>query len=217
MPAWLVSFLLHLIALMILALILLPQLAENPSITLSTFVAADDTEGGDIRMENPQDELQDDLPLAQQLAEDDEEIRDVIQKADQDAKQLLIDPLPTNPRPDLDVVKKNITTRTGPVFSFAARDPRVRRDCQTRRWNDLDRSRRIPRVAMVGKCAEFGWQLELGKIRQERRKEESGRHCRNLPGAVAVFGSRTNARAWPVQGNRRQRLNVDTQSSGRKW
>ena len=128
MPAWLVSFILHVIALLILAMILLPQLTDRDSITISTFLSKDDSEGGEIRMENPEDQLQDDIPLAQQMTEGDEEARDVIEKAEQDAAELIDDPDPISPLPDINDVKKNITTRTGPDFSFAARDPRVRHE-----------------------------------------------------------------------------------------
>ncbi len=128
MPAWLVSFLLHLIALLILAMILLPQLSENPTITISSFLSPKDTEGGEVRIQNPTFELQDDISLAQQMTEGDEEVRDVIQKAEQDANELREDPKPTAPLPDLDQVKKNITTKAGPNYSFAARDPRIRQE-----------------------------------------------------------------------------------------
>ena len=128
MPAWLVSFLLHLIALLILAMILLPQLSENPSITISSFLSPRDEEGGEVQIENPQFQLQDDIPLAQQMAEGDEEARDVIVKAEKDASELREDPKPTAPLPDLDQVRKNITTKSGPNYSFAARDPRVRQE-----------------------------------------------------------------------------------------
>jgi len=126
LPAWLVSFLLHLILLLILALILLPQITDMPSITISTFVSPDDNEGGMVRVEDPDFELEDDVPLAQELAEGDDEARDVLEKAKEDAKELIEDPLPAQPRPDLDTIKDNITNRSGPLRSFAARDPRVR-------------------------------------------------------------------------------------------
>ena len=128
MPAWLVSFLLHLIALLILAMILLPQLSENPTITISSFLSPKDTEGGEVQIENPQFQLQDDIPLAQQMLEGDEEVRDVIVQAEKDASELREKVEPLSNRPDLDQVKKNITTKSGPNYSFAARDPRIRQE-----------------------------------------------------------------------------------------
>ena len=126
-PAWIVSLVLHLIAILILALIVLTDRSFVPeSITLSTFLDNDVQAGGDVRIENIEDMLQDDLLMANHLNVDAEELREVIQKANQDAKQLRVDPSPLAPLPELDRVKKNITTRAGPLMSFAARDPRVR-------------------------------------------------------------------------------------------
>ena len=126
-PAWFVSFLLHLIAILILALIVLG--VEGPgkeAITLSTSLDSDRREGADIRLENPLDALQFDLPLANQLEMDQEELREVLQQAERDAQELQVDHQPTAPLANLDEVRKNITTRRGPLMSFAARDPRVR-------------------------------------------------------------------------------------------
>ena len=125
-PAWLVSFLLHLILILLLALVMLGRQESPPTITLSTFFLPEKAEGGEIRIENRDDLLRDDVAMAQDLAIDQEEVRDVLQKAEQDALQLRVDPAPLAQLPDLDTVKANITTRRGPLMSFAARDPRVR-------------------------------------------------------------------------------------------
>ncbi len=126
-PAWIVSLILHMIVILILALIVLTDRSYvSESITLSTFLDSDDRAGGDVRFENIEDMLQDDVIMANHLDIDSKELRDVLQKASQDAKQLQFDPKPLAPLPDLDQVKKNITTVGGPLMSFAARDPRVR-------------------------------------------------------------------------------------------
>ena len=125
-PAWLVSFLFHLIAILLLALIMLGRTEAPPTITLSTFFRPDKAPGGEIRIENSADMLQDDLAMANDLEIEQQEIRDVIQQAEQDARELRVDKTPLAPLPDLDVVKANITTRRGKMMSFAARDPRVR-------------------------------------------------------------------------------------------
>ena len=126
-PAWFVSFLLHLIAILVLALIVLAgDGLEDPSITLSAFLDSARKEGGDLRIENPMDTLADDVKLASEIKIGKSEIRDVLQKANDDAKELQVDPRPRAPLPDLQKVKDNITTRRGPAMSFAARDPRVR-------------------------------------------------------------------------------------------
>ncbi len=126
-PAWLVSFLLHLAVILILALIILvdpSQLSE--SITLSTFLGSEDQTGGDIRIEDPTNSLRDDLELSSPMEIGDKELRDVLHKANVDAQQLQVDPRPLVPLPDLSKVKQNITTSRGPLMSFSARDPRVR-------------------------------------------------------------------------------------------
>ena len=127
-PAWLISFMLHLIAILILAMIVFgdPKSDFSEAITLSTFLDKADREGGDIRMENPIDTLQDDVQLAAKMKRGDEEIRDTVVQAAKDAVELRVDPQTQMRLPDLSTVRKNITTRAGHVMSFAARDPRVR-------------------------------------------------------------------------------------------
>lgn len=122
-PAWLMSFLVHLILILILALIVFNQTDIMPSIVLSTFVTPEHTEGGEIRIVDPMDELMDDLQEANDLEQSEEELRDVAEKAEADAKELLKD---VAPRENINELKKNITTRKGSLSSFAARDPRVR-------------------------------------------------------------------------------------------
>ena len=67
-----------------------------------------------------------DLALASKLKMDERELRKVLQKASQDAKKLQVDPEPVVPLPNIDAIKRNITTRPDQLMSFAARDPRVR-------------------------------------------------------------------------------------------
>ncbi|MEM9942702.1 MAG: prenyltransferase/squalene oxidase repeat-containing protein [Planctomycetota bacterium] len=126
-PAWMVSFILHLIIILLLALVMMGNPSMIPStITLSTFIGEDKETGGQIRIENPLDDLQDDLLDALDLDVSDRELRDVVTKANQDALDLQIDPDPSMPLPDLNQVRENITTKKGQQMSFAARDPRVR-------------------------------------------------------------------------------------------
>ncbi len=129
LPAWLISTLVHLIMLLILALILLPQsFDEPPTITLSTAVAPDDTVGGvDIDV-SPEDPLEYDTQLPPDYEKVERELAKVRAAADQDARDLLIDPTPTSPLPNLDAVKHSITVRTGPMYTMATRDPRLRNE-----------------------------------------------------------------------------------------
>ncbi|MCH2183753.1 MAG: hypothetical protein MK108_17280, partial [Mariniblastus sp.] len=100
-PAWLVSFMLHLILILLLALVMLGRQELPPTITLSTFFLPETTEGGEIRIENRADQLQDDLAMAHDLAVDQQEIRDVLQQAEQDALELRVDRAPLAQLPDL--------------------------------------------------------------------------------------------------------------------
>lgn len=126
-PAWIVSLVLHLIIILLLALIVMSDRSIfDESITLSTFLSSEDSAGGQITIQSPEDMLQDDLLMNNQLQMADRELRKVLQKANQDARQLQVDPEPRVPLPDLARVKENITTRTGKLMSFASRDPRVR-------------------------------------------------------------------------------------------
>ncbi|MFK7767706.1 MAG: prenyltransferase/squalene oxidase repeat-containing protein [Mariniblastus sp.] len=126
-PAWMVSFLIHLMVILILALIVMTDGSILPSsITLSTFLNSDPSTGGDIRIENTDDALRDDLAVASDFEKGESELRNVLQKANNDAKTLQVDNQPLVPLPNLAVVKENITTRPDKLMSFAARDPRVR-------------------------------------------------------------------------------------------
>lgn len=128
-PAWLVSFLLHLIAILILAMIFFgdPTASEfDEAITLSTFLDSSDREGGDVRIEDPIDTLQDDVALAAKMVKGEIEIRDNVVQAAKDALELRVDPQSQMRLPELSTVRKNITTNVGHSMSFAARDPRVR-------------------------------------------------------------------------------------------
>ena len=127
-PAWLLSFLLHLLLILLLALFVFSRSAQPPTITLSTFVSPDRLEGGEVRIENPTHQLVDDLRMANDMDVDADEIRNVLEKAKQDAAELVEDDAPIAPLPDLDEVKKNVTTARDQLMSFAARDPRVRAD-----------------------------------------------------------------------------------------
>ena len=125
-PAWVVSFLLHLILLLILALIVLGDRKTPPTIVLSTTIDSMREEGGEVKIENPLDQLQYDLAMANKLNISEKELRDVLKKAEQDARELQVDPKPLAPQMELNELKKNVTTRPDQRMSFDARDPRVR-------------------------------------------------------------------------------------------
>ena len=98
----------------------------DEAITLSTFLDSSDREGGDVRIEDPIDTLQDDVAIAAKMVKGETEIRDNIVQAAKDALELRVDPQSQIRLPELSTVRKNITTNVGHSMSFAARDPRVR-------------------------------------------------------------------------------------------
>lgn len=125
-PAWLMSLLLHLLLILLLALFVFRSSSMPPTITLSTFVSPDNRLGGEIKIEDPEFLLADDLLMANDMQLDRDEMRDVIEKAQQDAAELVDPDTPLANLPDIEQVHKNVTTSRDELMSFAARDPRVR-------------------------------------------------------------------------------------------
>ncbi len=125
-PAWLVSAVFHFVLLTLLALYTFPEDDDEQFITLSTDVAANVREGGDIRVD-PKDEVVFDLPLPSNLDLENEQVRDAVVRADQDARDLRVDPdAQPNELPPIERIKAQITKQDGPRRSLAIRDPRVR-------------------------------------------------------------------------------------------
>lgn len=125
-PAWLVSLVFHLVALTLLAM-LGPQEDDGEQITLSMVLSAADREGGDRAADNPLDDVKFDLPIPETIDPNNEEQREVLIRADQEARELRIDPESINPQmPELSRVKQTIGTASSIKAALAARDPRVR-------------------------------------------------------------------------------------------
>ncbi len=126
LPAWLISTLFHVILLLILALILIPQNGRrSESITLSTAVTSADKEGGIHEFRTDVDPLQFDSALPSAFDMDEQEWREEVKQAAKDAEELQTDePLPV----EIDKVKENLTQTTGPSQSLLIRDPRLRNE-----------------------------------------------------------------------------------------
>jgi hypothetical protein len=126
-PAWLVSLVFHLILLTLLALFTIGSEDEGPFITLSTTVAKEVELGGDTIVVDPLNEVVFDLPVPKDVNLTDAARREAVVKADQDARELRIDPGADEPNlPDLAHVKRLVGTATGGGQAVAARDPRIR-------------------------------------------------------------------------------------------
>jgi hypothetical protein len=136
-PAWVVSLLLHLLVLLLLALITFTPREDWESITLSTFVSTEDTEGGDVLEVDMKQERQDDLPRPPLQDLGDQQIQERLARADQDARELQVDPTPTVPLPNLSEVRDRMAGEPGSRPIFAARDPRLRSEMVEREGGTL--------------------------------------------------------------------------------
>ncbi len=127
-PAWLVSLVLHFMLLTLLAILMMPEEDEKgPEITLSVSPDNQVREGGDLQINKPIDDVKFDLPIPTNVDVENPEVKEAILQADQDAKELRLNPNATDPNlADLRLVKQKISSDPSPRRTFAARDPRVR-------------------------------------------------------------------------------------------
>lgn len=126
LPAWVLSFLAHVFLILILALIVFQrQSTEAISLVLSTFLDASRTEGGEVRIENPNLQLADDSLPAPDAVDPTEQAKADAQ-AETDAAELTQEVNPLALRGSVEELKQSLAKRSGPAATFAARDPRIR-------------------------------------------------------------------------------------------
>jgi hypothetical protein len=127
MPAWLISFIIHLALLMLLALIQRPLEETGETITLSATISPVVNDGGDVVHIPQTPEAKFDLPLPEKKDLADPQQREALLVADQEAKELRLDPnAPDRRLPDLKAVKNRIASAQGVRNGLVARDPRLR-------------------------------------------------------------------------------------------
>ncbi len=124
LPAWLISFLVNLIILLILAMIFISPEDFSPTITLSTFLSREDLEGGKPELRTEDDPLQFDSMLPSMMEIGEAEWREEVRQAEVDAAELY----EVTADVDIDTLKKNLTQREGPETQFLLRDPRLRNE-----------------------------------------------------------------------------------------
>lgn len=127
MPAWVISLIIHLVMLTLMALFLLDDSVAEPEFLLTTEISPTVREGGDAQAQLAKDEVKFDLPVPSQDMLKDPARREALVKADQEARQLRLDP--NDPAPDLPPLESvQEALRSGDTIrrSFAARDPRMR-------------------------------------------------------------------------------------------
>lgn len=127
MPAWMVSLVFHLVAITILALLTYAPPGEPAQyIVISTAINSPRNEGADVNLQKPE-EVNFDLPVPDKDKPKNEKERQTLIKADQDARELRLDPNIDAPAlPDLAAVKRSIGSTDPHERMIAARDPRVR-------------------------------------------------------------------------------------------
>lgn len=125
LPAWLISLVLHLLLLTVLALWTLGG-DPRPSITLSTRIAHDFDEG-EHPIELAEEPSRFDLPIPEDVDLTSPRERKALEQADQDARELRVDPDVVDPQlPDVEDTRRRIGDTTDIRAALAARDPRVR-------------------------------------------------------------------------------------------
>lgn len=125
-PAWLVSAVLHMVALTLLALLTLPGDDDSKYITLNAHVSKDLRRAGETEIKNPADEVEFDLPIPEEIDIENKQTREAMVRADQDARELRIVDTANPSLPNIAAVKSAIRSHSGTRAPVAARDPRVR-------------------------------------------------------------------------------------------
>ncbi|MBC7856490.1 MAG: terpene cyclase/mutase family protein, partial [Pirellulaceae bacterium] len=125
-PAWLISMLIHMVAITLMGLIPLEKERESgDTILLSSAVTSEPEKGGDTLKIKQEDDSQFDLPIPNKSDLQDPEKRQVLLAAAQDAKELRLNE-PEQNLPPLEEVRKLVGNPNGIRSVMAARDPRLR-------------------------------------------------------------------------------------------
>ncbi|MFN0016778.1 MAG: prenyltransferase/squalene oxidase repeat-containing protein [Pirellulaceae bacterium] len=125
-PAWLVSMLVHMVAITLMGLIPLEKERDRgETIILSAAATPEREKGGDTLKIKQEDDSQFDLPVPNKSDLEDPEKRQVLLAAAQDAKELRLNE-PVQSLPPLEEVRKLVGNPNGIRSVMAARDPRLR-------------------------------------------------------------------------------------------
>ena len=125
-PAWLISMLIHMVAITLMGLITYEKKRDSgETIILSSAAASEREKGGDTIKIKQEDESKFDLPIPNKSDLQDPEKRQVLLAAAQDAKELRLNE-PEQSLPPLEEVRKLVGNPNGIRSVMAARDPRLR-------------------------------------------------------------------------------------------
>lgn len=126
LPAWLVSLIFHLLAMILLSLLGVTRDPPPPrTLVLTTTIGREDREGGDptIVAKNPDPEF--DLPFN---TPHDGKPKHVVLQAQEDAKRLRLDPNAARRLPQVEATKRLLDSNSPRERTFAGRDPRLREE-----------------------------------------------------------------------------------------
>ena len=123
LPAWLASLIVHLLLLILMSLFSLRERPKPQAITLLTHIVPTTRDGGDSRKFDETAEIKFDLPLGPAR---DARRREVLLKADRDARQLRLDPQAERWLPELTKVRASLNNSDRHSRMLLARDPRLR-------------------------------------------------------------------------------------------
>jgi hypothetical protein len=127
MPAWLLSFILHIVLMMLLALMQYQDKDEGPWVMLTATVTPERQEGGEMKFTTNTNDAKFDLPLPKPEELNDPQKREALLVANQEARQLRIDPNSTAANlPPIDAVRERLAHADGVKQGLTARDPRLR-------------------------------------------------------------------------------------------
>jgi hypothetical protein len=126
MPAWLISLLIHMAALTLLALLTIEETPEEPFVLLSVDTSVNRRTG-----ENADavviDKREFELPLPTKEIPESQAAKDALIAADQDARELRLDPnAPLPLLADIEEVKQKLKSSSAGQSMLLARDPRLR-------------------------------------------------------------------------------------------
>jgi len=126
MPAWLISLLIHMAALTLFALLTYGDTEEEPFVLLSLDPSHIRDEG-ESKNAVVLDKVRFELPVPTEKIPKTEAAKEALIVADQDARELRLDPDAPFPQlPEVNDVKQKLTTSTAGTRMLMARDPRLR-------------------------------------------------------------------------------------------
>ncbi len=195
-PAWIISLLGHILALIILGLLYDSSADEGEFITLSVVVGDIDREGGYVNKLTTDAEENYDLPPPENVDPNNPEEMEKVNQDREVAEELQKDFDTDNPNlPDIDSVKRRINEATGTNKTILARDPRVRKQVVAREGGTSATEAAVARgLQWLARHQEPGGHWSLHKF-----NAQAGCSCQD-PGRVISDAGATSLALLPFLG-----------------